>query len=152
MTAEADADVTNNINNNKCYEKTISTGQTTTTQVDNIDLWLGTKEFDNATQGSNVQLYSKDIVANDVLRVYGSNGNADNHYLQIALIENNDNWTWINNNNLYNGNVDFSNGHIDVTVNTNIKDRSDIRDYLGIYGQNITITRIERIRTTISHN
>lgn len=150
MTAETDADVTNNINNNKCYEKTISTGQTTTTQVDNIDLWLGTKEFDNATQGSNVQLYSKDIVANDVLRVYGSNGNADNHYLQIALIENSDDWKWTND--LYNGNVDFSNGHIDIPVNTNIKDRLDIRDYLGIYGQNITITRIERIRTTISHN
>ena len=150
MTAEADADVTNNINNNKCYEKTISTGQTTTTQVDNIDLWLGTKEFDNATQGSNVQLYSKDIVANDVLRVYGSNGNADNHYLQIALIENSEDWKWTND--LYKGNVDFSNGHIDIPVNTNIKDRSDIRDYLGIYGQNITITRIERIRTTISHN
>ena len=148
MTAEAG--VTNNINDNKYYEKTISTGQTTTTQVDNIDLWLGTKEFDNATQESNVQLYSKDIVANDVLRVYGSNGNADNHYLQIALIENSEDWKWTDN--LYNGNVDFSNGHIDVTVNTNIKDRSDIRDYLGIYGQNITITRIERIRTTISHN
>ena len=150
MTAETDADVTNNINNNKCYEKTISTGQTTTTQVDNIDLWLGTKEFDNATQGSNVQLYSKDIVANDVLRVYGSNGNANNHYLQIALIENSEDWKWTND--LYNGNVDFSNGHIDIPVNTNIKDRLDIRDYLGIYGQNITITRIERIRTTISHN
>lgn len=150
MTAEADADVTNNINNNKCYEKTISKGQTTTTQVDNIDLWLGTKEFDNATQLSNVQLYSKDIVANDVLRVYGSNGNADNHYLQIALIENSEDWKWTDD--LYNGNVDFSNGHIDIPVNTNIKDRSDIRDYLGINGQNITITRIERIRTTISHN
>ena len=150
MTAETDADVTNNINNNKCYEKTISKGQTTTTQVDNIDLWLGTKEFDNATQGSNVQLYSKDIVANDVLRVYGSNGNADNHYLQIALIENSDDWKWTDD--LYNGNVDFSNGHIDIPVNTNIKDRLDIRDYLGIYGQNITITRIERIRTTVSHN
>lgn len=147
MTAETG--LTGNVNTNPYYDKVVIPGDPTTTTVDKIDLWLGNKAFDNNTQGSNELLFSKDIVTNDVLRVYGSNGDSGNPFLEIALILNDQNWSW--DDRLIRDNVDFSNGYININVTQNIKDMTNIRDYFGIWGQNVTITRIERIRTTVTH-
>lgn len=146
MTAETG--LTGNVNTNPYHDEVVIPGVPTTTTVSKVDLWLGTKAFDGNTQGSNAELYSRDIVANDVLRVYGSNGDSDDRFLEIALVLNDQDWTW--GDRLIRDNVDFSDGYIDITITSNIKDMTNIRDNFGIWGKNVTITRIERIRTTVT--
>lgn len=146
MTAETGE--TGNVNTNPYHDEVVTPGVPTTTTVSKVDLWLGTKAFDGNTQGSNAELYSRDIVANDVLRVYGSNGDSDDRFLEIALVLNDQDWTW--GDRLIRDNVDFSDGYIDITITSNIKDMTNIRDNFGIWGKNVTITRIERIRTTVT--
>lgn len=147
MTAEAVCE--NTFTGNSYHDKTITTGTTTTTTTDILVLAEETHEFPGeSTQGVVVNIFNKDLHAGDVIRVTGSNTGSDPHSLEVALIPS-DSESWSTR--LYNTTVDFSNGSITFTVTQDIVDALPAsKQAFGIWGRNITVTKIERIRTTES--
>ena len=147
----AETNVTNNVNTNPYHDKVITTGPTITTTVDRVDLWLKSDErgeFGASTQGFKAHLFSMNIQEGDVIRVYGTNTGSDSHYLEVALVPKEPNAEW--GSRLYDANVDFSNGYVDIRVSKEIADQlPTVSQYFGLWGTNITVTKIERIRTTV---
>ena len=142
---------TDNIANNTYYDKTVTTGKTTTTTTQVLVLAEETHEFPGeSSQGAVVNIFNKDLQAGDVIRVYGSNTGSGVHSLEVSLIPR-DSETWSTR--LYNDTVDFSSGSATFTVSQAVvNDLPLSKQAFGVWGRNITVTKIERIRTSSSTN
>ena len=146
MTPEAIC--TNEIGSNS-YKDYITTGETTT-EVETV-LWEGELAFAENTNGSDFTPSTLSFNKGDYIRIYGSTTNSSNNRVQIAFVDNTTKG-WLTKKPYDQTNVNFTNGYVEGTLDaTDISNLAGVTKF-GVWGINVTITKISKVVKTRTTN
>jgi hypothetical protein len=146
MTPEAIC--TNKIGSNS-YKDYTTTGETTT-EVETV-LWEGELAFAENTNGSDFTPSTLSFNKGDYIRIYGSTTNSSNNRVQIAFVDNTTKG-WLTKKPYDQTNVNFTNGYVEGTLDaTDISNLAGVTKF-GVWGINVTITKISKVVKTRTTN
>lgn len=147
----AETNVTNNVNKNPYYDRVVTEGQTVTETITETILWEGELAFAENTNGSDFTPSTLSFNEGDYIRIYGSTTNSSNNRVQIAFVDNTTNG-WLTKKPYDQTNVNFTNGYVEGTLDaTDISNLAGVTKF-GVWGINVTITKISKVVKTRTTN
>lgn len=145
----AETNVTDDIDSNPKRDRVVTTGQPTT--ITETVLWEGELAFAENTNGSDFTPSTLSFNEGDYIRIYGSTTNSSNNRVQIAFVDNTTNG-WLTKKPYDQTNVNFTNGYVEGTLDaTDISNLAGVTKF-GVWGINVTITKISKVVKTRTTN
>lgn len=149
MTAETGE--TGDVNTNPYHDRVVTEGQTVTETITETILWEGELAFAENTNGSDFTPSTLSFNEGDYIRIYGSTTNSSNNRVQIAFVDNTTNG-WLTKKPYDQTNVNFTNGYVEGTLDaTDISNLAGVTKF-GVWGINVTITKISKVVKTRTTN
>lgn len=142
---------TGNVNTNPYHDRVVTEGQTVTETITETILWEGELAFAENTNGSDFTPSTLSFNEGDYIRIYGSTTNSSNNRVQIAFVDNTTNG-WLTKKPYDQTNVNFTNGYVEGTLDaTDISNLAGVTKF-GVWGINVTITKISKVVKTRTTN